>query len=87
MALNLAAKLAEKVMGDIPTSTTQAMYRHPTGEKMKAVVWHGKQDVRVDIVEKPQVVEPTDALIRVRRQHSTAVGLKLVEVSPPAFLL
>jgi len=68
MATNVAAKVAERVMGDIPTSTTQAMYRHPTGEKMKAVVWHGKRDVRVDIVDKPQVVEPTDALIRVRQR-------------------
>jgi len=65
MAMNLAAKVAEKAMGDVPTSTTQAMYQHPTGEKMKANVWHGKQDVRVDLVQKPQIVEPKDALIKV----------------------
>lgn len=52
-------------MGDVPTSTTQDMTRHPTGEKMKATVWHGKRDVRVDLVDKPQVIEPTDALIAV----------------------
>lgn len=65
MAMNLASHIAEKVMGDVPTSTTQDMTRHPTGEKMKATVWHGKHDVRVDLVDKPQVIEPTDALIAV----------------------
>lgn len=37
---------------------------------MKAVVWHGKNDVRVDNVEDPQIEEPTDAIIRVT---STAI--------------
>ncbi len=37
---------------------------------MKAVVWHGKEDVRVDNVPDPIIQEPTDAVIRVT---STAV--------------
>ena len=37
---------------------------------MKAVVWHGKEDVRVDNVPDPIVQEPTDAVIRVT---STAI--------------
>jgi hypothetical protein len=65
MATNLAAKVAERVMGEIPTSTTTATVLHPTGEKMKASVWHGKHDVRVDLVDKPQVIEPTDAVVAV----------------------
>jgi threonine dehydrogenase-like Zn-dependent dehydrogenase len=32
---------------------------------MKAVVWHGNQDVRVEDVPDPNVQEPTDAIIRV----------------------
>jgi threonine dehydrogenase-like Zn-dependent dehydrogenase len=32
---------------------------------MKAVVWHGNEDVRVDEVPDPSIQEPTDALIRV----------------------
>jgi threonine dehydrogenase-like Zn-dependent dehydrogenase len=32
---------------------------------MKAVVWHGKEDVRVDEVPDPTLEEPTDAIIRV----------------------
>src|SRR3954463_2111909 len=32
---------------------------------MKAVVWHGTEDVRVDEVPDPTLEEPTDAIIRV----------------------
>ncbi|WP_119071169.1 zinc-dependent alcohol dehydrogenase [Rubrobacter indicoceani] len=37
---------------------------------MKAVVWHGKEDVRVDNVPDPEIQEPTDAVVRIT---STAV--------------
>jgi threonine dehydrogenase-like Zn-dependent dehydrogenase len=37
---------------------------------VKAVVWHGKQDIRVDDVPDPVIQEPTDAIIRVT---STAI--------------
>ena len=37
---------------------------------MKAVVWHGKEDVRVDNVPDPTIREPTDAIIKVT---STAI--------------
>jgi threonine dehydrogenase-like Zn-dependent dehydrogenase len=37
---------------------------------VKAVVWHGKHDVRVDDVDDPKIEEPTDAIIRVT---STAI--------------
>ncbi|MEX1142988.1 MAG: zinc-dependent alcohol dehydrogenase [Thermoleophilaceae bacterium] len=37
---------------------------------MKAVVWHGKQDVRVDEVSDPRIEEPTDAIVRIT---STAI--------------
>jgi threonine dehydrogenase-like Zn-dependent dehydrogenase len=32
---------------------------------MKALVWHGKEDVRVDVVPDPSIREPTDAIVRV----------------------
>jgi threonine dehydrogenase-like Zn-dependent dehydrogenase len=32
---------------------------------MKAVVWHGNEDVRVDEVPDPSIQQPTDAIIRV----------------------
>jgi threonine dehydrogenase-like Zn-dependent dehydrogenase len=34
---------------------------------MKAVRWYGKQDVRVDDVPEPQIVNPRDAIVRVTR--------------------
>jgi threonine dehydrogenase-like Zn-dependent dehydrogenase len=37
---------------------------------MRAVVWHGKEDVRVDDAPDPRIEEPTDAVIRVT---STAI--------------
>ena len=37
---------------------------------MKAVVWHGREDVRVDEVDDPSIVEPTDAIVRIT---STAI--------------
>jgi threonine dehydrogenase-like Zn-dependent dehydrogenase len=37
---------------------------------VKAVVWHGKEDVRVDNVPDPVIQEPTDAIVRVT---STAI--------------
>src|SRR5436189_241065 len=32
---------------------------------MKAVCWHGKNDIRVDRVPDPELVNPRDAIIRV----------------------
>jgi threonine dehydrogenase-like Zn-dependent dehydrogenase len=37
---------------------------------LKAVVWHGKEDVRVDDVPEPEIQEPTDAIVRIT---STAI--------------
>ena len=37
---------------------------------MKAVVWHGREDVRVDDVPDPAIEEPTDAVVRIT---STAI--------------
>lgn len=32
---------------------------------MKALVWHGKEDVRCDTVSDPAIEEPRDAIIKV----------------------
>ena len=37
---------------------------------MRAVVWNGKEDVRVDEVPDPRLEEPTDAIVRIT---STAI--------------
>jgi threonine dehydrogenase-like Zn-dependent dehydrogenase len=37
---------------------------------MRAVVWHGKEDIRVDDVADPRIEQPTDAIVRIT---STAI--------------
>jgi len=50
---------------------------------MKAVVWHGKRDVRVDTVPDPAIEEPTDAIIRVTSSGICGSDLHLYEVMGP----
>ena len=46
---------------------------------MKAVTWHGKRDVRVDQVPDPQIIEPTDAIVRVTTTNICGSDLHLYE--------
>ena len=32
---------------------------------MRALVWHGKNDVRVDRVPDPEILNPRDAIVRI----------------------
>ncbi|MDB1086608.1 glutathione-dependent formaldehyde dehydrogenase [Streptomyces sp. ACA25] len=50
---------------------------------MKAVVWHGKRDVRVEEVPDPRIQEPTDAVIRVTSTGLCGSDLHLYEVLTP----
>jgi threonine dehydrogenase-like Zn-dependent dehydrogenase len=50
---------------------------------MKAVVWHGKRDVRVDSVPDPTIEEPTDAIVRVTSSGICGSDLHLYEVMGP----
>jgi threonine dehydrogenase-like Zn-dependent dehydrogenase len=50
---------------------------------MKAVVFHGKRDVRVDDVPDPTILEPTDAIIRVTTTAICGSDLHLYEVFVP----
>ena len=50
---------------------------------MKAVVWHGKRDVRVETVDDPTIVEPTDAIIKVTSSGICGSDLHLYEVLTP----
>jgi threonine dehydrogenase-like Zn-dependent dehydrogenase len=50
---------------------------------MKAVVWHGKRDVRVDEVPDPKIEQPTDAVIRVTTTNICGSDLHLYEVLGP----
>jgi len=50
---------------------------------MKAAVWHGKRDVRVEEVPDPAVQEPTDAVVRVTSTGLCGSDLHLYEVLGP----
>jgi threonine dehydrogenase-like Zn-dependent dehydrogenase len=47
---------------------------------MKAVTWHGKEDVRVDTVPDPSIEQPTDAIIRVTSSGICGSDLHLYSV-------
>src|SRR3954462_13620337 len=50
------------------------------GGQMKAVVWHGNEDVRVETAPDPQVAEPTDAIIRITSSGICGSDLHLYSV-------
>ena len=50
---------------------------------MKAVVWHGRRDVRVDTVPDPTIEEPTDAIVRITSTGLCGSDLHLYEVMAP----
>lgn len=61
---DFAANKLEEKLGDRPTVTTNVALTRP-GETMKALRWHGNQNVSVDEVGVPAITEPTDAIIKV----------------------
>jgi threonine dehydrogenase-like Zn-dependent dehydrogenase len=50
---------------------------------MRAVVWHGKRDVRVDTVPDPTIEQPNDAIVRVTSTGICGSDLHLYEVMAP----
>src|SRR5687768_13804472 len=56
-----------------PATSTSTVWERPPRvprQPMKAVVWHGREDVRVDTVPDPRIEQPTDAIVRI-----TSTGL------------
>jgi threonine dehydrogenase-like Zn-dependent dehydrogenase len=50
---------------------------------MRAAVWHGRRDVRVDTVPDPTIQEPTDAVVRITSSGLCGSDLHLYEVMAP----
>ena len=85
MALSQAAGLIEKIIGHTGDATTEqnlsnpskdaAKYADPSGEKMKALVWNGKNSVKVIETHKPARIEDTDVIVKVT--GSTVCGSDL----------
>src|SRR6476660_9711392 len=53
------------------------------GPVMKAAVWQGKRDVRVESVPDPTIEEPTDAIVRITSTGLCGSDLHLYEVMAP----
>lgn len=53
---------------------------------MKAVVWHGIGDIRIDEVPDPKILEPSDAIIRVTRSAICGTDLHLVRGTMPGMV-
>ena len=51
---------------------------------MRAVVWHGREDVRVDRVDDPTIEEPTDAIVRITSTAICGSDLHLYSKLGPA---
>lgn len=50
---------------------------------MKAVVWHGVGDIRLDEVDDPRIQEPTDAIIKITRSAICGTDLHMVRGTMP----
>jgi threonine dehydrogenase-like Zn-dependent dehydrogenase len=50
---------------------------------MKAVVWHGKDDVRVDTVKDPEIIDPTDVIVRITATAICGSDLHLLDGYQP----
>ena len=50
---------------------------------MRAVVWHGQRDVRVETVPDPTIEEPTDAIVRITSSGLCGSDLHLYEIMAP----
>src|SRR3954453_3095387 len=50
---------------------------------MRAVVWQGKRDVRVETVPDPRIEQPTDAIVRITSTGLVCSDLHLYDVLAP----
>ncbi len=53
---------------------------------MKAVVWHGIGDIRVETVPDPKVLEPSDAIVRITRSAICGTDLHMVRGTMPGMV-
>lgn len=51
---------------------------------MKAVVWHGIGDIRLDDVPEPTIQQPTDAVVRLTASAICGTDLHFVRGTFPA---
>ncbi|CAF9904910.1 MAG: hypothetical protein GOMPHAMPRED_002984 [Gomphillus americanus] len=75
MALSQAANIVERIVGHGGDATTEQnlsnpnrdpkKYADPSGARMKALVWAGKNTVKLIETYKPAIIEPRDVIVKV----------------------
>jgi len=73
-----------RLLREMLTCSSPAAF--PLAHALQALVWHGKNDVRIDEVAKPRVVEPTDVLVKVTGSTVCGSGECCSQCSPSAIL-
>lgn len=71
--MNAASNFIDKKLPTPDVDTTSGanpsnnpdLLADPSGEKMQALIWHGKNDVRMGEALKPKVVDDHDIVLRV----------------------
>lgn len=64
--VNSAANAGESYLGhhQVAQGSTQPR-SDPSGAKMKAITWHGPEDMRVSVVPKPAITHSKDAIVKI----------------------
>jgi len=74
MAVNFISNAAEKYMGhddnatmtqDVSNPANDSKYADPSGKKMKALAWFGKNDVRIIETYRPRIIDSRDVILKV----------------------
>ena len=60
-----------------PKETATATQPKTSDDKMEALAWFGKEDIRLVIVEKPIITDPTDAIVKVTKSSICGSDLHL----------
>jgi len=62
--MNFASKIAEKVLGEVPTSTAPRPLVDES-RPMKALIWHNKYDVQYVEKPRPLITDSTDIILKI----------------------
>src|SRR4051812_36360854 len=68
----------------VPVRRKPARVRPEEGPHMRALVWHGKHDIRCDSVPDPKIEHPRDAIVKVTSCAICGSDLHLYDNMIPA---
>src|SRR3954454_13605634 len=73
----------ERHAPDAPLRPSPGASRDRGAPSMRAVTWHGRDDVRVDTVPDPTIQNPTDVIVEITSSGICGSDLHLIEVMAP----